>query len=67
MDADTAAMQGKNCHMHSEKCCHFAALSDNFNLLQHLCSSAAGSSIFQNRKVRQFILNSPATELGQQF
>lgn len=61
VDDDTAAVQGKNSHMHTEKWCYFAALSDNFNLLQHLCSSAAGSSIFQNRKVRQFILNSPSS------
>lgn len=35
MDEDTAAVQGKNCHTHTEKCCYFVALSDNFNLLQH--------------------------------
>lgn len=34
VDDDTAAPGGKNCHMHTEKCCYFAALSDNFNLLQ---------------------------------
>lgn len=67
VDDDAAAVQGKKCHMHTEKCCYFVTLSDNFNLLQHQCSSGAGSSIFQNRKVRQLILNSPAAKLGQQF
>lgn len=35
MGDDTAAVQGKSCHIHTEKCCYFVALSDNFNLLQH--------------------------------
>lgn len=35
VDDDTAAVQGKICHMQTEKSCYFAALNDNLNLLQH--------------------------------